>query len=67
MILSKMFMNQIIGALIKHFDLDKIVKYVFEDNELDDKVKELEKKMDLLEKLSRPSKDCKCNYKEGEK
>jgi hypothetical protein len=57
MIVSKMIVNSVAGALTKHFKLDKIMNYVFDDNELDKKVKCLEEKVKLLEKLSHPQRD----------
>ena len=63
MILSKMFLNQIINVLTKNFKLDKIMNYVFEDNELDDKVSNLESRLKNLESLAHSPKDFKCNYK----
>jgi len=63
MILSKMLINQVANYLTKHFKLDKVMNYVFDDNELDDKVKELEKRLNLVEQIAHPSKDFKCNYK----
>ena len=70
MILSKMFLNQIINVLTKNFKLDKVMSYVFDDNELDSKVRCLEEKVKLLEKLSHPPREfvicnnCKCKIKE---
>jgi|TARA_R110002020_G_scaffold7117_1_gene30060 hypothetical protein len=63
MIIPKMLINSVATALTKHFKLDKIMTYVFDDNELDDKVKELEKKVDLLEKIAHSPKDFECKYK----
>ena len=63
MIIPKMLINSVANALTKHFKLDKVMNYVFEDNELDDKVKELEKRLNLVEHIAHPSKDFKCNYK----
>ena len=65
MIIPKMLINQVAGYLTKHFKLDKVMSYVFDDNELDNKVKELEKRLELLEKMAHPEKDFKCNYKEN--
>ena len=52
MIIPKMLINTIATQMVKHFKLDKMMSYVFEDNELDKKVKCLEEKVELLEKLS---------------
>lgn len=66
MILSKMLINQIATYLTKHFKLDKIMSYVFDKNELDAKVEELEKRLDLVERVAHTPKDFKCNYKQKE-
>ena len=44
-----MLINAVATALTKHFKLDKVMSYVFEDNELDREVKELNKRVDILE------------------
>ena len=62
MIIPKMLIKTVAAQLTKHFKLDKIMSYVFDDNELDSKVKELENRLDLLERMSHPPKDFKCNY-----
>ena len=71
MIIPKALINQIANSLTKHFRLDKVMSYVFDDNELDKKVKCLEEKVELLEKLSHPQRDfvvCeKCNKQIKEK
>ncbi len=71
MLIPKMLINQVATSLTKHFKLDKIMNYVFDDNELDKKVKCLEEKVELLEKLSHPQRDfvvCeKCNKQIKEK
>ena len=71
MIIPKLIINQVATSLTKHFKLDKIMNYVFDDNELDTKVKCLEEKVELLEKLSHPQRDfvvCeKCNKQIKEK
>ncbi len=51
MILTKMVINAVADKLAKHFRLDKIMSYVFDDNELDNKVKELENRIILLEEI----------------
>ena len=66
MIIPKMLINSVAGALTKHFKLDKVMSYVFDDNELDNKVKDLEKRLDLVEQTAHPSKEFKCNYKKEE-
>ena len=60
MILSKMLVNQIATYLTKHFKLDKVMSYVFDKNELDTKVEELERRINIIENF-------KCNYKKEEK
>tara|TARA_X000001388_G_scaffold24426_1_gene16954 strand:- start:606 stop:821 length:216 start_codon:yes stop_codon:yes gene_type:complete len=70
MIVSKFLLNTIAGHLIKHFKLDKVVSYVFEDNELDEKTKNLEDRIKILESMAHPERDfitcnkCKKNVKE---
>ena len=54
-----MLINSVAGALTKHFKLDKVMSYVFDKNELDDKVEELERRINVIENL-------KCNYKKGD-
>ena len=49
MILTKFVINAVATKLTKHFRLDKIMSYVFEDNELVEKVKDLEKRVRLIE------------------
>ena len=51
MIIPKMLINAVATALTKHFKLDKIMSYVFEDNELDKEVKQLNKRVDILEHI----------------
>ena len=63
MIIPKMLINSVATALTKHFKLDKIMRYVFDDNELDKKVSEMEKRLNLLEKMAHPPKNLKCNCK----
>jgi hypothetical protein len=64
MIIPKMLINQVANTLTKHFKLDKMMSYVFDDNELDKKVSEMEKRLNLLEKMAHPPKNFKCNYKD---
>ena len=62
MIIPKMLINQVANTLTKHFKLDKVMSYVFDDNELDKKVKNLEDRLKLLEEVAHSPKDFKCNY-----
>jgi len=57
MLIPKMLINQVATSLTKHFKLDKIMNYVFDDNELDDKVRCLEDKIELLEKMAHAPRD----------
>ena len=59
MIIPKMLINQVATYLTKHFKLDKVMSYVFDKNELDTKVEELERRINIIENF-------KCNYKKGE-
>ena len=43
MIIPKILVNSVANALAKHFKLDKVMSYVFDDNELDREVKKLKK------------------------
>ena len=71
MIIPKMLINQVATSLTKHFKLDKMMSYVFEDNVLDKKTKQLERRVKMLEKLSHAPRDfvvCeKCNKQIKEK
>ena len=60
-----MLINQVASSLTKHFKLDKMMSYVFDDNELDKKVGEMDRRLNLLEKMAHPPKNikCKCNNK----
>tara|TARA_R110002020_G_scaffold293888_1_gene509679 strand:- start:38 stop:250 length:213 start_codon:yes stop_codon:yes gene_type:complete len=60
MIIPKILINQVAGYLTKHFKLDKVMSYVFDDNELDKKVGEMDKRLNLLEKIVHLPKNCKC-------
>ena len=64
MIIPKMLINQIASTLTKHFKLDKMMSYVFDDNELDKKESEMEKRLNLLEKMAHTPKNFKCKYKD---
>ena len=60
MIISKFVINAIATKLTKHFKLDKIMSYVFDDNELDIKINIIESRLNLLEKMALLPKDVKC-------
>ena len=64
MIISKLILNQVIKVMTDKFKLDKIKSYVFDDNELDEKVKNLEGRLKLLENMAHPPKNLRCNCKE---
>ena len=66
MIVPKMLINHVAGVLVKHFKLDKIMSYVFDKNELDAKVEELERRLEVLEQVAHTPKNFKCNYKPKE-
>ena len=53
-ILIKKVLDLVLKQIFKKFDLNKINKYVEEDNELDIQMKEIEKKITILEKDSHP-------------
>tara|TARA_R110002073_G_C9045951_1_gene543433 strand:- start:9 stop:197 length:189 start_codon:yes stop_codon:yes gene_type:complete len=59
MIIPKILINQVATKLTKHFKLDKIMSYVFDKNELDAKVENIEKRLEIIENF-------KCNYKKEE-
>ena len=59
MIVPKMLINHVATSLTKHFKLDKMMSYVFDDNELDKKVKDLERRLEKIENFE-------CNYKKKE-
>ena len=71
MILSKLIFNQLVKYFVKHFRMDKIMNYVFDDNVLDKKVKELEEEVKMLIAVSHPKRDfvvCEeCKHKIKEK
>ena len=51
MIVQKMIIQAAVKLLSKQFKLDKILKYVEEPNELDDEVKRLRSRIELLEAI----------------
>ena len=70
MIIPKMLINSVATKLAKHFRLDKVMSYVFDDNELDKKVNDIIKynkttdsRLKLLEKMAHPPKNLKCKCK----
>ena len=72
MVVSRMIVNAVATKLVKHFKLEKIMSYVFDDNELDLKVKHLDGRISVLEKSSHPPREfviceeCKKKIKEGD-
>ena len=65
--------NAVVTIIKKQFKLDKLVSYVFERNELDERCDILEDKVKILESKSHPPRDfvvcekCKQKIKEQEK
>ena len=57
MIASKFILNAVSNHIVKHFKLDKIMNYVFNDNELDEKTKNHEDRIKILESMAHPKKD----------
>ena len=51
MIIPKMLINSVATTLAKHFKLDQVMSYVFDDNKLDKEVKQLNKRVDILEHI----------------
>ena len=71
-LLIKKVMEIVMKQLLKQFKLDKIQEYVEKPNELDKKVKTIEKELKKLKKLSNPIADfvcteCGCKAKKVEK
>ena len=48
-VLIKLILPKLMDQMLKVFKLDKVLKYVEQDNELDHKVKELETRIKKLE------------------
>tara|TARA_R100000963_G_C4587109_1_gene65755 strand:+ start:470 stop:634 length:165 start_codon:yes stop_codon:yes gene_type:complete len=46
-----MVINSVANKLAKHFRLNKVMSYVFDDNELDDKTRNLEDRIIILEQI----------------
>ena len=65
MILSKFLLNQIVKVLNNTFSLDKIKSYVFDENELDKKVSNMEDRLKILEKMAVSPKNFMCKYKDN--
>ena len=63
MILTKMVVNTVASKLAKHFKLDKMMSYVFEDNELDERTNNHEDRIKILESIAHPQR----NFVECEK
>lgn len=59
-----MVINAVATKLAKLWKLDKIMSYVFDDNELDIKINIIESRLNLLEKMALLPKDVKCKCKD---
>ena len=57
MIIGEKLVGIAIRAAAKQFKLDKVLKYVEEPNELDNKVDNLNDRMAILEKMAHPKRD----------
>ena len=71
MIGSKILVNLVASKLVKHFKLDKIMNYVFDDDELDEEVKEIKADIKLLKEIAHAPREfvkcCECKQKIKEK
>ena len=56
MIIPKMLINAVATALTKHFKLEQVMSYVFEDNELDEEVRQLKNRVEMLEVIIKKEK-----------
>ena len=56
-----MIVDKVVGLAVKliakQFKLDKILAYVEEDNELDVKMVEFDKRIDMLERMAHPKRE----------
>ena len=71
MIGSKIIVNIVTSHLVKHFKLDKIMAYVFDDNNLDKEVKEMKTDIKLLKEIAHAPREfvtcCECKKQIKEK
>ena len=58
--IAKKILGSVIKKVMEKREIKKLRKYVEEDNELDVKVKEIEKKLKILEKDSHPPQEFIC-------
>ena len=69
--IQKVLISKAVELLSKQFKLDKILEYVFERNELDEKCDQLEKRVSSLEIIAHAPRDfvvceqCKSKIKEN--
>ena len=63
MIFSKILLNKLVDVLKDKFKIDKMFDYVFDDNELDEKVKNLENRIKIIETVVSVN-ICSCKEKE---
>lgn len=59
MLLTKFLINAVATKLAKHFRLEKIMNYVFDDNELDKEVKSINNRIKIIEAVITTNK-CSC-------
>ena len=51
MLVQKLIVKAVLKLVAKQFKLDKVLKYVEQPNELDEEVKQLNKRVDILEHI----------------
>ena len=51
MLVQRMIIQAALKVIKKQFKLDKVLKYVEQPNELDEEVKQLNKRVDILEHI----------------
>ena len=65
MVVSRMIVNAVANKLGKHFKLEKIMAYVFNDNELDKMSKHHDDRIRILESIAHPPQEYICCRKCG--
>ena len=67
MIVQKLILKEALRLITKKFKLNKVLNYVEQPNELDDKSEELENRIKILESIAHPQREfvrcSECNLK----